>query len=327
MVLIFPTQEALFQEEQRDFFKLVGIARGKENFAHDKSFIKKTEQYLQRYSWMKTFLLLPIEPLSADELIKRVKSALRDKSYEEYQLQTKQKTKNAQLTNVLMKIIRRDADLVRSIEWARKFAWLLAASVEQVLIGGAKLIPFYKMLAKQLNVPYKDWVHLTFEEIELALEKKEVNLSNQIKERKIGFVFIMEDGITELFVGEEGKKLTEWIDNNVGKIDLKVEEIKGQPATPGIAEGRVRIALKASDSHNFQNGKILVCSMTSPDYVPAMKKAAAIVTDEGGLLSHAAIISRELGKPCIVGTKIATKVLKDGDLVEVDANKGIVRKI
>jgi len=57
-----------------------------------------------------------------------------------------------------------------------------------------------------------------------------------------------------------------------------------------------------------------------------MKRAIAIVTDEGGLLSHAAIVSREIGKPCIVGTKIATKVLKDGDLVEIDADKGIIRK-
>ena len=67
--------------------------------------------------------------------------------------------------------------------------------------------------------------------------------------------------------------------------------------------------------------------MTDPRYVPAMKKAAAIVTDEGGITCHAAIVSRELKKPCIIGTKIATKVLKDGDEVEVDAEKGVVKKI
>ena len=65
--------------------------------------------------------------------------------------------------------------------------------------------------------------------------------------------------------------------------------------------------------------------MTTPDYIPAMKKAAAFVTDEGGITCHAAIIAREMKKPCIVGTKIATKVLHDGDLVEVDADKGVVR--
>ena len=77
----------------------------------------------------------------------------------------------------------------------------------------------------------------------------------------------------------------------------------------------------------MKDGEILVAPMTSPDYIVAMRKASAIVTDVGGLMSHAAIISRELGIPCIVGTKIATQVLKDGDLVEVDANKGIIKKL
>ena len=72
---------------------------------------------------------------------------------------------------------------------------------------------------------------------------------------------------------------------------------------------------------------VLVTSMTRPEMVVAMEKAAAIVTDEGGITSHAAIVSRELKIPCIIGTKVATKILKNGDLVEVDAFKGIVRKI
>ena len=67
--------------------------------------------------------------------------------------------------------------------------------------------------------------------------------------------------------------------------------------------------------------------MTTPDFVPLMQKSAAIVTDIGGLLSHAAIVSREFNIPCIVGTQYATKVFKDGDMVEVDADKGVVRKI
>ncbi len=74
-------------------------------------------------------------------------------------------------------------------------------------------------------------------------------------------------------------------------------------------------------------GDILICPMTLPDYLPAMKKAKAIVTDEGGLTSHAAIIARELGKVCIVGTKEATRTFKTGDLVEVDANKGVIRML
>ncbi len=81
------------------------------------------------------------------------------------------------------------------------------------------------------------------------------------------------------------------------------------------------------DAYKMEKGDVLVANMTRPEYVILMKKAKAIVTDEGGLTSHAAVISRELGIPCIIGTQIATKVLKDGDLVEVDADKGIVRKV
>ena len=78
---------------------------------------------------------------------------------------------------------------------------------------------------------------------------------------------------------------------------------------------------------HMQKGEIIVSSMTRPEMVVAMKKAAAIITDEGGITSHAAIVSRELGIPCILGTKIATKVFKNGDIAEVDANNGIVRKL
>ena len=67
--------------------------------------------------------------------------------------------------------------------------------------------------------------------------------------------------------------------------------------------------------------------MTFPSFIAAMEKAAAFVTDEGGILCHAAIVSREMNKPCVIATKIATKIFKDGDLVEVDADKGVVRKV
>ncbi len=77
----------------------------------------------------------------------------------------------------------------------------------------------------------------------------------------------------------------------------------------------------------IRQGEILVAVITYPALLPAMERASAIVTDEGGLLCHAAIVSRELGIPCVVGTRIATKVLKDGDLIEVDASEGVVKRL
>jgi phosphohistidine swiveling domain-containing protein len=106
----------------------------------------------------------------------------------------------------------------------------------------------------------------------------------------------------------------------------KQEIIKGTPASPGKFKGVVRVELDQKVLiNNFKLGEILVTGMTTPDFVPAMKKAGAIITDEGGITCHGAIIAREFKKPCIVGTRIATQILKDGDFVEVDANNGIVR--
>ncbi len=104
-----------------------------------------------------------------------------------------------------------------------------------------------------------------------------------------------------------------------GKIILR-----GLGASPGIGMGKVRIIRNAKEIKNMQQGDVLVTEMTSPDFVPGMKKAAAIITDTGGMTSHAAIVSRELGVPCIVGTGDATKVLSDGQKVTVDGSRGLV---
>jgi len=100
--------------------------------------------------------------------------------------------------------------------------------------------------------------------------------------------------------------------------------VQGLPASPGIAIGKAHVILDVNKISEFKEGEILVTTMTTPDWVPAMKKAAAIVTDEGGFTAHAAIVSRELGIPCIVGSGNATKVLKTGQLITVDAKRGVV---
>lgn len=107
----------------------------------------------------------------------------------------------------------------------------------------------------------------------------------------------------------------------------KVTQLKGSIANKGMAKGPVRRVMGHKQLPDVKEGDIMVSPMTMPDFLPAMKKAAAFVTDEGGILCHAAIVAREMGKPCIVGTKFATKAFNDGDLVEVNANEGIVRLI
>jgi pyruvate,water dikinase len=102
--------------------------------------------------------------------------------------------------------------------------------------------------------------------------------------------------------------------------------IRGLGASPGMAAGAVRVLHSPDEGFRFQAGEVLVAVMTSPDWVPLMRRAAAIVTDGGGMTSHAAIVSRELGVPCIVGSGRATRVLVDGEVVTVDAREGVVRR-
>ncbi len=104
--------------------------------------------------------------------------------------------------------------------------------------------------------------------------------------------------------------------------------VRGLPASPGIASGVARVILDphSEEAKQFREGDVLVTKMTDPDWVPLMKKAAAIVTDEGGMTSHAAIVSRELGIPAVVGTREATKKIKTGMVVTVDGYRGVVYK-
>jgi len=100
--------------------------------------------------------------------------------------------------------------------------------------------------------------------------------------------------------------------------------LTGRAAAPGVVAGRVRVLLRVEDGPSLQTGEILVAPMTTPDWVPTMRRAAALLTDGGGITCHAAIVSRELRVPCIVGTRTATAVLRDGELITVDGASGRV---
>jgi len=113
----------------------------------------------------------------------------------------------------------------------------------------------------------------------------------------------------------------------IEKIELEEDVLKGSVAFPGKVRGEVHIINRREDMDDFQEGQVLVASTTTPDFLPAMKKAGAIISEHGGVICHASITSRELKIPCVVGVKGATGVLKDGDLVEVNANDGIVRRL
>jgi len=173
----------------------------------------------------------------------------------------------------------------------------------------------------RLHVPWRQLYYASFEEIIKALGGGK--LPHSANRSKQGIFFMHKGGLNLV----EGAKAASWLSKITQGVISNVDKIHGTPASPGLVRGRVSILLFPKDIKKVRAGHVLVTRMTTPEYVPAMKRAAAFVTDEGGLTCHAAIVAREMKKPCIIGTKIATHVLKDGDKVEVDAIKGIVKKL
>lgn len=178
-------------------------------------------------------------------------------------------------------------------------------------------VNLFEEVARRLKLSYKELVHMTEEEIQQSLLEQTPTISQeQIISRFENYYIELVDGRVRVSLPEK-----ETIDKE------NIREIKGNCASRGKATGRVKIIRNSSEISKLNQGEILVTFMTTPDYVMAMQKAAAIVTNDGGATCHAAIISRELGVPCIVGTEIATRVLEDGDLVEVDATNEIIKII
>jgi phosphoenolpyruvate synthase/pyruvate phosphate dikinase len=102
-------------------------------------------------------------------------------------------------------------------------------------------------------------------------------------------------------------------------------ELSGFPASAGVVQGRARVMLSATELYDLEEGEILVCEATSPNWTPAFAIIAGCVCDGGGSLTHAAIVSREYGIPCVVGTSVATSRIKTGDLIEVDGAAGTIK--
>ncbi len=219
-----------------------------------------------------------------------------------------------------------------------KFALQCMHDVGYVKQGGAeyfsifseKVIPFLNKVALKIGVEYREFMCLSTHEIIDALESK--ISSDELKSRAT-----KRKGVNNwaLIGGKDGKLIFIENENDVKllvekmipRTDANTKELVGQIGNRGTYTGLARIIMNTYDFGKIQVGDVLVTTMTTPDFIVLMQKSGAIVTDIGGLLCHAAIVSRELQKPCVIGTKFATQLLKDGDMVEVDANKGIVRII
>jgi phosphohistidine swiveling domain-containing protein len=189
-----------------------------------------------------------------------------------------------------------------------------------------QLRKFYQEVGQRLDLNVKQVAVLTNEEIVEYLNKNKKFPKKEIKQRERNYLLIQKDKKYWVYSGKNAlvkfrKELKEVIENK------KILELHGIIASKGVAKGIVKVVYTNKDLYKINKGDILVACMTRQDFVPAMRKCSAIVIDEGSITCHAAIIARELSVPCLVAIKQATRVLKDGDLVEVDANKGAVKKI
>lgn len=246
-------------------------------------------------------------------------------------------SKKLKLGEIKEKIIVRDrilnslrlpGEIKNLVQALRKLAYLQELKkTMQTRSHPALQLVIKKEIARRLGLEIKYLDYLSDQEIGSLLKSGRAGsgLKKELASRESFSVLIIRNMKYSWLTGRVAKQ---FIKTNGLLLDVSgVKEIRGQAASPGRVKGRVKICQYSTEINKIKTGDILVTAMTTPDFVPAMRKAAAIVTDEGGITSHAAIVARELGKPCIIGAKVAAKVLHDGDLVEVDADKGIIRKL
>ncbi len=182
--------------------------------------------------------------------------------------------------------------------------------------------PLLNALAGKMGISFEDIIYYLPKEI---MTKKKVS-EKEVVRRKEGYAILLAKPYEVLF-SSDPKKILEWKKKHTEVLGGNVTEVKGMSAYKGIVRGKAVLVLKKADMVKVKSGDVLITFMTTPDMVSVMQKAIAFVTDEGGITCHAAIVAREMKRPCVTGTKIATKVFKDGDEVEVDANTGVVKII
>ena len=182
-----------------------------------------------------------------------------------------------------------------------------------------------KEISKRLKLEFSLLHYALPHEITESLGGKRVLNNDLLDQRKESSCILTENGYSRYLTHNEAATWLPYMEKSAAEITET--KTSGLAAHSGKVQARVSRILAPRHIGNMRKGDVLVTAMTSVDFVPAMRMASAIVTDLGGITSHAAIVSRELGIPCIVGTKNATAVLRDGDLVEVDADNGNVKLI
>ena len=209
------------------------------------------------------------------------------------------------------------------VDLLKEFVYFRTYRTEKLYESLYYLEPLWEKISNEFGLENKiDIGWYTLDEVK-DLFKSETKVTNiELEKRKIGHAILLHKNNSEIIFADQ---MLDYKKRHYPEQKLNTNQILGMAACKGKITGIAKIVTSSKNQDKIQDGDILVTAMTTPDFLPSMNRAVAFITDEGGITCHAAIVAREMNKPCIIGTKNATKLLKDGDLVEVDANNGIVR--
>ena len=302
---------------------LIKLAEEYEKNKHDISAIRRAiKTHINKFKHL-SLVAFYQKPMNEGSIVNELESILSKGIRQEKKYLTNLKNRSAEINEIFKKL---DCDKFEILKIKTLRAWAFIANNDDHYVMGAirKLWPLWGEIAKRLKISFNQLIEATSSEIEHWIEEGFISrkMKDELSDRVIKSAIIMDPEIRIL----AGRALNSYYRKEVSVTNLDRKSIiKGISATKGKSRGRVKILRDIRDISKIKKGDILVAVYTYPAIVSAIRAANAVVTDQGGLLSHAAIVSREFNKPCIVGTKIATQVLHDGDLVEVDADRGMVR--
>jgi phosphohistidine swiveling domain-containing protein len=315
---------SVIDQEQDSFLKLVSVKQA----GREVEFSKLLDEHTSHYFFTKHLWLGKEGVYDRAYYLKEIKKFISSGQSARTVLREKVVKQRADLKRrqALVKKLNINGKLLQLFDIYAEFSVTKAFRRDAQLLWAYKMDLVFEELRRRLHLPLASVRFMFPKEIAQVLKSGVANktLAQSLKIRSKTSAYYAEKNVDLIYTGPEVKKIEKMLFSEVAQ---NIQELSGQAACLGKARGLVRIINSVADMAKMNKGDILVSIATNPDIVPAMKKAAAIITEQGGITSHAAIVSREFNTPCIIGTKIATKVLHDGDLVEVDANKGIVKII
>jgi len=294
-------------------------------------FFNNVKKHWQKYNWLPVLVNNP--PQSLEDIWQEISNLVKNNivfKIESRRIGDAFDEKMSQKAKRIVVELKLNKNEIKLVDSLRDVAFIRTEDNAVMSWSSYLVMPLYQEIAKRIGINYYQLKEFAPEEVvNYLLSSNKVHLS-KVKERLKLSCYVVYKGKREIFTGDKAKNLRKIIDKQIAKttsVLIDSKSVQGTVANLGKSIGNARVVFSSKDASKIKKGEILIAPATSADFVLAMRKAGAILTELGGITSHAAVVSREFNIPCIVGVNNATKIFRTGDRVEVDANKGIVRKI